>query len=79
MDDLEKEYKYFTLRKYLKLNDESKQGLERLCQLYSPSATKYRSEHLLTDEVPKEMTDREKVLLINEFIGRSEAWTEKIE
>jgi hypothetical protein len=59
----------------LKLNDESKHGLEKLCKLYSsndPDKKRAAAFGL------KEMTDREKMMVINEFIERSEAWREKV-
>lgn len=38
-DMVESEYNYFTLKSYLKMNEESKHDLEKLCQMYATTGS----------------------------------------
>ena len=81
---VESEYNYFTLRSYLKMNEESKHDLEKLCQMYATSgsngalsfgAKAKQSVNPLPEQV---LSDREKMLRIADFIERSEEWHKNV-
>ena len=44
VNQLESEYDYFTLKRYLNLNEEGKSDLEKLCKFYSTDGNQTRPD-----------------------------------
>lgn len=87
--EIAQEYDYFTLKEYIKMNEESKSDLQKLFQYYSSGQmpnTEAKDFVRGGNEGQKKrvvpgvgLTEQDKVALVAQFLERSELWQESVD